>query len=394
MKATLLALLVLALACGAQASSSQSFVVVGDDAIEASLASSSLEAPVLLETAGAADADSELAELVNPFLSKENELIAANEATLSSVELLAHQMGAPVYSELVAEKSEHDVEMVEHSLLSHEAHAHSNVELLGDDAHLPTALLEQAPVAAPKAHSEIESMEAELNMVELGSEVSRPATKLSPKNDYAFLDDPLHGGQPTVLKNLKGLDIYVVNTPVLDNDNEIRPVKPPHPMSAAMREKARLAALMRKQLIHDIPQPKAAIKPKTAINTLSAYESSLTVSRPIKKLRGRALRNPIVGGQGAIQLKGVAAKARFQQMENGQEITLPGTGATPSLPVFPKDPTASPTPIRAFGAGSSFDNRDGPPALLDDLLPIKAVLVEDLDPLGIQAGKKASKPNW
>jgi len=193
-----------------------------------------------------------------------------------------------------------------------------------------------------------------------------------------------------VLKNLKGLDIYVVNTPIQDNDNEIRPVKPPHPLSAALREKARLAALMRKQLIHDIPEPRARILPKTRINTLSAYESSLVDARPLKRmsrLRSRVFKNPIVGGQGAIQLKGIRPpKSRFAQL--GMEAELPGT---PELPHFPKDPTAKPIQARAFGTGSSFDNRDGPPMLLDRLLPIKAVLVEDLDPLN---PKEESKPNW
>ena len=37
--------------------------------------------------------------------------------------------------------------------------------------------------------------------------------------------------------------------------------------------------------------------------------------------------------------------------------------------------------VGALGRGSSFDNRDGTPALLDDLLPLKAQIVEQLDPL-------------
>jgi len=288
---------------------------------------------------------------------------------------MAHQLGAPVISEEMADKSEHEVEHIEHSLLAHEAHAHSNIEMLSEDDHLPTSLLE----TAPQDSSFVEEGADEIEMVELGAELAPQAkaarAPLDQKNDYAFLDDPKSGGQPTVLKNLRGLDIYVVNTPVADNDNEIRPVKPPHPMSAAMREKARLAALMRAQLVHDIPQPKAKIAPKTRINTLSAYESSLVDSRPLRKisrLASKSLDSPIVGGQGAYQLKGVPAKgsnARFAQLN----------AYAPELPVFPKDPTAKPTVVRAFGAGSSFDNRDGPPRLLSDLLPIKATMVEDLD---------------
>jgi len=316
------------------------------------------------------------------------------------MELVAHQLGAPVYTELVADKLENEVAHIEHSLIEHTP-VHSNMELLNEDQHLPTALLETAPATGPVAQSadeaELSSMEREVNMVELGSTVT--THKLDRKNDYAFLDDPKTGGQPTVLKNLRGLDIYVVNTPVADNDNEIRPVKPPHPMSAQMRKRARLAALMRKQLIHDIPQPKAQIKPKTKINTLSAYESSLVPQKalkPLSHLQSMAFREPLVGGMGAMQLKGIMAKkaagsARFQQLESRLGLDLPGT---PSLPVFPKDPKAPAAVARAYGTGSSFDNRDGPPVLVSDILPIKAVLVEDLSPPGFGGGSSESVPNW
>jgi len=370
------------------ASSDQSFVVIGDEAI-AMQEQMELSLPtILLESEATTEVEQ---EIMNPFMAQENQMIQQNQALLANVELLAHQLHAPVLSEIVAEQSEHEVEHIEHSLLQH-PHEHSNVVMLPEVDHLEnvaTSFLEAAPVADTPVLSaedaDIAAMEREVAMVELGAEVSAPRAPLDKKNDYAFLDDPKHGGQPTVLKNLRGLDIYVVNTQVADNDNEIRPVKPPHPMSASMREKARLAAIMRKQLIHDIPQPKAAIKPKTRINTLSAYESSLVPSKPLRKMSRLSSRNfdhPIVGGQGAMQLRGVVAKgaqARFQQ--------LPGT---PALPVFPKDPNAAPIEARKFGTGSSFDNRDGPPALLDDLLPIKATLVEELDPLHIGT----SQPNW
>jgi len=249
--------------------------------------------------------------------------------------------------------------------------------------------------------------------------------KLPQKNDYAFLDDPKNGGQPTVLKNLRGLDIYVVNTPVaneLDNDNEIRPVKPPHPMSASDREKAAAAERMRKQLIHEIPQPKAAIKPRRKINTMSAYEPSLVASKPLKPLRrfrARHLDNPIFGGVGAIQLKGIpltpqeqklkdAQRGRFMQLGMGND----GLDAAGNLAVNDLDATMSTRPqfppypslkvllpwqtseaIQAGGLPSSFDNRDGPPVLLDDLLPLKAQLVEDLDPLGPKEHEQESKPH-
>lgn len=192
---------------------------------------------------------------------------------------------------------------------------------------------------------------------------------------------------PTVLKNLKGLDIYVVNTPVSDNDHEIRPVAPPNPMSASMRQRAKQAALMRQQLIHDVPQPQAKIKPTHKINTLSAYEPSLQESKPLPKvsrLITQHLDRPLVGGHGAAQLRGIAKKpiagqARFAQLD----MELPGTGGG-ALPAFPnKEPAAAagkPLTI-TVGRGSSFDNRDGPPALLDDLLPLKAQIVEQLDPL-------------
>jgi len=138
--------------------------------------------------------------------------------------------------------------------------------------------------------------------------------------------------------------------------------------------------------VHDIPQPKATVKPKTRIDTLSAYEPSLVDSRPLRKL-GRltasALDDPLVGGMGARQLKSKgrpgkkpsAASARFQQLESEMDARLPGTSA---LPAFPPSPTRA---ITAVGSGSSFDNRDGPPKLLDDILPLRAELVEDLDPL-------------
>lgn len=387
-----------AVLAGVQAASEQDFVVVGHTDIAQSLSSTpSLELPtILMEVESDADVES---EILSPFMQDENKRIAADQALLSNMELFAHAVGARDLAQETAEKQEHEVTHIEHSLLSTDSHAHHDVDheiqMLKDDEHLPTALLESAPIANTKIstglEAETEEMEREVAMVELSSSVSR--AKLDPKNDYAFLDDPKTGGQPTVLKNLKGLDIYVVNTPVTDNENEIHPVKPPRPMSAAMREKARLAAIMRKQLIHDVPQPRAAIKPKTRINTLSAYESSLVDSRPLAKLSRRvSLENPIAGGMGAQQLNSVGASgARFAQL--GLDSVLPGTGGA-ALPVFPKDPTAAPLPVRAFGAGSSFDNRDGPPALLDDLLPLKAVLVEDLDPLGVAAKPTESKPNW
>jgi len=417
-----IALAVIVLIAPVYATSSQSFVIVGDEAIEQAMEESpSLEAPILLESSSdveglsdaGIDAEAELeAELTNPLLVRENELIAHDSADLAHVEVLAHQLGAPVYSELAMEKSEHEVNAIEHSLISADSEAHhemeheNGVELLSEESELtlPTALLESIPDAAAKhdnsLEAETEEMEKELNMVELSSQVER--AKLDRKNDYNFLDDPVNGGAPTVLKNLKGLDIYVVNTPIQDNPNEIRPVAPPAPMSAALRERARRAALLRKQLIHDIPQPKAHIKPKTRIDTLSAYEPSLVDSRPLRKmsrLSSRAFDNPIVGGHGAIQLKSVqkrrrrGSSARFQQIGNHAELEarLPGTT---NLPVFPKDPRAPKAVVSVVGVGSSFDNRDGPPRLLDDMLPLKAQLVEELDPLGLTAADKESKPNW
>jgi len=237
--------------------------------------------------------------------------------------------------------------------------------------------------------------------MELSSSMARARTRrLEKANDYNFLDDPKTGGEPTVLKNLKGLDIYVVNTPLPDSSNEIRPVPPPKPMSLAMRLKAKRLAALKKQLVHDIPQPKAQIKPKTRIDTMSAYEPSLLVSRPLKKLDSlarRDLADPLVGGMGARQLKDdrdlrknkSKRFPRFAQLSSELESRLPGTGNLPAFPVDPKAPKAVPL---VAGVGSSFDNRDGPPALLDSMLPVKAILVEELDPLGLDGGKKESVP--
>lgn len=374
--------------------SDQSFVLIGTDAIAQQETNPNLVMPTILMEVQSDK--SPLAQIetaiLNPHIVHENKLIEQNQAMLANVELLAHQLGAPVFSDIAAERSDFEVAHIEHSLMEKPSHDH--VEFLSGDEHLPeaTSLLEAAPVTTlptlSAEEADVAAMEREVNMVELAAEVTLPKKTLSPKNDYAFMDDPKSGGQPTVLKNLKGLDIYVVNTPVADNENEIRPVKPPRPMSAAMRQKARLAEIMRKQLIHDIPQPKATIKPKTRINTLSAYESSLVPSPPLKKisrLSSQAFDHPLVGGHGAMQLRGVvdkksAGQARFQQ--------LPGTK---DLPVFPKDPQAAPIQARKFNTGSSFDNRDGPPVLLNDLLPVKATLVEELDPLGLKP--EESKPN-
>jgi len=315
-------------------------------------------------------------------------MIAQNQADLAHVELIAHQMGVPVLTELSMEKNENEINNIEHSLLSHESHIHGehDMELLSEDQHLPaldTSLLEEGAD---------EDQEYNMNMVELANEITRRSRRLEKSNDYAYLDDPKHGGKPNALSNLKGLDIYVVNTPLADNSNEIRPVAPPKPMSAALRARAKRAAWLKKQLIHDIPVPKATIKPKTRIDTMSAYEPSLVDTRPLRKLSrlaARDLADPIVGSHGSRQLRDTrrksAGSARFQQIES----RLPGTG---SLPVFPKDPKAPRAVVSVVGVGSSFDNRDGPPALLNDLLPLKAQLVEELDPLGLSAKSKESVP--
>jgi hypothetical protein len=195
---------------------------------------------------------------------------------------------------------------------------------------------------------------------------------------------------PNELKNVPALDVYVVNTPVQDNMNELRPVKPPRPMSAHLRARAKRAALLRKQLVHDIPEPQARVKPKTQINTLSAYEPTLSVSKKLRRLRrikARAFDDPLAGGMGGRQLKGVqrtGAKARFAQLNSEVESRLPGTGI-----VVAGD-------IKAVGAGRgpSFDLRDGPPRKLDDLLPLKAQLVEELEPLGAHDAKESVPVGW
>jgi len=298
-----------------------------------------------------------------------------------------------VLSELEMDREDHEVSGIEHSLISADSHVHhdSDLEVLHEDEHLPTALLKSAPLEpSAETASLLEEEGDETTLMELSSEVGRRSRRLDKANDYAYLDDPKHGGNPKSLKNLKGLDIYVVNTPIADNPNEIRPVPPPKPMSAALRARARRAAWLKKQLVHDVPQPKAKIKPKHTINTMSAYEPSLVDSRPLHKLSRSArldLADPLVGGHGARQLQGVKRRkvgARFQQLES----RLPGTG---SLPVFPKDPKAT-NVVSVVGVGSSFDNRDGPPAFLDDLLPLKAQLVEELEPLGTHARPTESEP--
>jgi len=412
MRSTLLLLVFLLSALGAAvATSEQDFVVVGDAAIEESLRNSpKLEFPVLLESSSVAISDAdiqrELAEdLKSPFMMKEEQLISQNEQQLSQAELLAHQLGAPVLAELEMDRSEHEVNGIERSLLAQEAHHHeeTDMELLHQEEHLPTALLEEAP-PMPEAQSFLEEGadgdEEEVNFMEVSSSVSRRSRRLKKSNDYAFIDDPKTGGAPTVLKNLHGLDIYVVNTPLPDNSNEIRPVPPPKPMSAALRARARRAEMLRKQLVHDIPQPKAQVKPKTRIDTMSAYEPSLLVSPSLSKedaLARRDLADPLVQGTGARQLKDDRDfrksrknfAPRFAQLSSEIEARV---GAD-KLPAFPSDPKAK-VPLVA-GVGSSFDNRDGPPALLDDMLPIKAVLVEELEPIELNGHglSKESKPN-
>lgn len=374
--------------------------MVGESAIEAALTESpTLDHPVLLEVSGDAEAEiaADLEEAIaSPLLLAENAKINENQHALAAMELLAHQLGAPVYGEMIAAENANEVEHIEHALLA----GHEDVANVVIDAELPTALLEQSPVAGP-AHLSAEdaedaSLERELSMVELSAGVGR---KEPPRaNNYNFLDDPKDGGAPTVLQNLQGLDIYVVNTPVSENDNEIRPVQPPHPMSASMRERARVAKEVQKQLIHDIPQPKPSVAPKVRINTLSAYEASLVDSRPLRKISAlvsRPFREPIVGGHGAIQLKGTVSRpssARFAQLD----MELPGTAGLPGFPANePAAANAKPAPVTiTANRGSSFDNRDGAPQLLDDLLPLKAQLVEELNPPQSLGSPQAdSQPN-
>lgn len=415
------ALLALALAAcvAGMTSTEQSFVVIGEAAIEGSLQQNpALEMPtILMEVSASSTARGIERDILNPRIARQNELIAANHALLADMELLSMQLGAPVLSELAAEQSAQMASSLQAAFKPRSAR--SNVRFLSDaERALPTALLEAAPTQINRKISPIEV--DNLAMVELGVQLasaSAPAAaaaaapaKRGPKHDYAFLDDPKSGGEPSSLQNLQGLDIYVVNvnSPLAANDHEIRPVAPPRPMSAGAREKARKAELMRAQLVHDVPQPKARVAPKTKINTLSAYESTLVPSAPLRKLSKlaeRPLAEPIVGGHGAMQLQGVVAatpaaaeQARFAQRgldsefeshslvqkdaaaaNNAAAKAMPGTSAH-DLPHFPADPSAAPIQARVYNTGSSFDNRDGPPVLLDDLLPVKAALVEDLEP--------------
>jgi len=381
----------------------QDFVVVGEHAIAESFAvNPDLEQPVLLETGSGAEAeaegytDAEL-ELLSPRVIAENKLIAENEALLSNVELLAHQMGAPVLSELAAEQAATQMRHIQR-MVAGPRRRHS-IQYLNEDQTLPTAtaLLERAP---PSAHAESldedASLEQELAMIETAVELDVNDEK-NKKHNYAYIDDPKHGGAATVMKNLQGLDVYIVNTPIEDNDHEIRPVPPPRPMSSSDRERSKLAAVMRRSLIHSVPQPKARVKPSTKINTMSAYEETLSEPKPFPKNSAdvrHALMDPLVGGAGARMMRS-ASLARFQQKPKSDS----------GLPSFPSNEPAAasesgnlasstPQPI-VVGLGSSFDNRDGPPVKLDDLLPIKAVLVEELDPLGINApgAGRESKPN-
>lgn len=435
----LLLLAMLGMASGATWTD-QSFVVIGEAAIEDTLAANpDMEMPtILMEVSASSQASAQagaqaggiVEQLLNPRIARQNELIAQNHELLASMELISQQLGAPVLSQLEAEKSSGLVAQLQAALSPKPRR--SNVQYLTDADHqLPTALLESAPIKINQKISPMLAGEDELRMLEVGVDMeleAEPAAaapaKKGPKHDYAFLDDPKSGGEPTSLQNLQGLDIYVVNTPLEAADHEIRPVAPPRPLSAGARQKARMGERMRAQLVRDVPQPKPRVAPKTRINTLSAYESSLQPSAPLAKLSRlaeRPLEQPMVGGHGALPMRGAtaadaeavlgavptppaAAQARFAQqgMDDdfygeprsfvqrdaaAQKQQLPGTSNTPDLPHFPKDPNAAPLVARVYDTGSSFDNRDGPPVLLDDLLPLKAHLVEDLNPYIEPPGK-------
>ena len=186
--------------------SMQSFVAVGDDAISASLAMSpTLEQPVLLEVSGDMEAEiaAEIEEAItSPAIVAENQRIEENTQTLASMELLAHQLGAPVLSELMVDRAVHEVHAIEHSLLStgSKATQTTNAELI--DRELPTALLASAPTTDDShmlsaADAETASFERQLAMVEMAASLEpskAPRAALPKQNNYAFLDDPQNGG--------------------------------------------------------------------------------------------------------------------------------------------------------------------------------------------------------
>jgi len=222
-----------------------------------------------------------------------------------------------------------------------------------------------------------------------------PANRL---NNYLFIDDPKNGGAtPAVLSNLKGLDIYVVNTPVRDAENEIRPVKPPNPRSMKLRLRLATEEAIRKSLIHEVPQPKVSVAPTTKINTLSAYEPSLvsTESESFPTPDEGRLANPYAGNQGAVAPAARGTKAKKGKrdhsfMEHSNDVK--STASKPGLPGFPtKEPAAANQKSASeMENDASFDLSDGPPQFLDDLLPHKAEMVETLTPAVVQP----AKPNW
>ena len=182
----------------------QSFVAVGDDAISASLAMSpTLEQPVLLEVSGDMEAEiaAEIEEAItSPAIVEENQRIEQNTQTLAAMELLAHQLGAPVLSELMVDRAVHEVHAIEHSLLSTGSKATTNAQLI--DRELPTALLASAPTTDDShmlsaADAETASFERQLAMVEMAATLEpskAPRAALPKQNNYAFLDDPQNGG--------------------------------------------------------------------------------------------------------------------------------------------------------------------------------------------------------
>lgn len=369
-------------------------------------------------------------------------LEADSDSLLSSAEDLARQLGAEVTalngdSTPLAEESAPIAQEVPH--LSAAAAEHSSFLL-------PHAMVEATASSTTSAQTEklvqeemdradyreflpnhvaslIENVEdqlkapvPELNLPELQTtaenvenaiflETEKPKLQVvdNDRHEYAQLDVQKGGFSQRHINKAKGIDVYVVAN--YDNEalNEVRPVAPPHPKI--------YPPYNRRIVPHSPPRPdENKVNPVTHLNTLSVYEASLEGP----EFEHQAFQAPAGSAAAAfLALEAHAPKVasvggNLQFDSNGNWLP-PGSRPPNVAGMFP----AATTTINSipYGFRGNYQNgypslepnfpaatptsppRDGPSVRLDDILPLKADIVEDLDALNYK--KKPSVPtNW
>lgn len=362
-------------------------------------------------------------------------LEADSDSLLTSAEDIARQLGAEVTalngeSEALAEESAPTAQEIPELHHAHHAMVESTASASTATSAQTEKLVQEEMERADYREflpnhvaSLIENVEdqmkapvPELNLPELQNtaenvenaiflETTRPRLQVvkNDQHEYAQLDVQKGGFSQRHINKAKGVDVYIVNN--YDNEalNEVRPVAPPHPKI--------YPPYNRRIVPHSPPRPdENKVNPVTHLNTLSVYEASL---------EGPEFEHPsFQAPPGSAAAAFLALEAHAPKVASaGQNLQFDSNGNW--LPPGSRPPNvadmypAAATTINSipYGFRGNYQNgypslepgfpaatptsppKDGPSVRLDDILPLKADIVEDLDALN--AKKKRSVPtNW